>query len=52
MTEFLGFQGYIPTPLLFIQPTEEQIHLVMKFFVGMVAGLLAIWTLALVHIWC
>jgi hypothetical protein len=52
MTELLGFQGHVPAALLFIQPTEEQIHLVMKLFVWMVAGLLAIGTLALVHIWC
>jgi hypothetical protein len=47
--QLLGFQGYIPTSLLFVQAAEEQIHLLMEFLVRMFFSLLAIWTLALVH---
>jgi len=49
LPELLRFQGYIPASLLFIQTSEEQIHLVMEFLVRMFSRLLAIWTLALVY---
>ena len=29
MTDLIGFEGYIPTPLLFIQTAQEHIHLVV-----------------------
>ena len=35
MTSFLGFERDIPAPLLFIEPSEKQVHLLVKEFVGM-----------------
>jgi hypothetical protein len=49
VSQFLGFQGYIPASLLFIQTTEKQIHLVMEFFVRVRSRLLAIRALALIY---
>ena len=48
-TQPKGFQRRIPTPLLLIQATEEQIHLAMQLLLGMLLGRLASPTLALMN---
>jgi hypothetical protein len=32
VAQFLGFQGGIPPPLLFVQPAQKQVHPAMFFF--------------------
>lgn len=47
MTSFLSFHRRIPPPLLFIQTTHQQIHMVMDLLIWVVCRTLTIWTLAL-----
>jgi len=47
MPQLLGLQGHVPSALLLIQTTEQQVHLMVQFFVWMIVRLLAIRTLAL-----
>ncbi len=42
MTEMVRFDGYIPSALLFIQPTEQQVHLLVMVLVRMLSRLLAV----------
>jgi len=49
VSQLLRFEGYIPSSLLLIQTTEEQIHLVVQFLIRMVSWLLAIRTFTLVY---
>jgi hypothetical protein len=46
----VGFHRHIPATLLFIQPTEQQIHLSMQLLIGMARFLLAMSTLALMQL--
>jgi hypothetical protein len=48
MPQLLGLQGRIPATLLFIQPAEQQVHLMVQFLVWMIIRLLAVWTLTLI----
>jgi hypothetical protein len=52
MPQILGLQGHVPSPLLLIQATEQQVHLVVQFLVWMIVRLLAIRTLALMDRTC
>jgi hypothetical protein len=45
MSQLLGIQGHVPTALLLIETTEQQVRLMMQFLVWMIIRLLAIWTL-------
>ena len=49
MSQLLRFEGYIPSSLLLVQTTEEQIHLVVQFLIRMVSWLLAIRTSTLMY---
>jgi hypothetical protein len=46
MTDAVRFEGDIPAPLGFIEPTEQEIHLLMQAPSGMIAWLLTLGTLA------
>jgi len=46
MSQSVGFHRHIPTPLLFIQAAQQEIHLLMKSLVGMLTALLAVRALA------
>jgi hypothetical protein len=48
----IGLQGYIPATLLFIQATEQEVHLAMQDLVGMQRMLLTGGTLTLMNLWC
>jgi hypothetical protein len=52
MSQLLGLQGHVPTALLLIQTTEQQVHLMVQLLVWMTVRLLAIWTLALMDWLC
>jgi hypothetical protein len=47
MPQLLGLQGYVPSALLLIQTTQQQVHLMVQFLVRMIVSLLATRTLAL-----
>jgi len=49
VTHLFGLQGYVPTPLLFIQAAEKQVHLMMKLPIRMLLGLATLWALTLMH---
>ena len=46
MSQSVGFDRHIPTPLLFIQAAQQEIHLLMKSLIGMLTALLTVRTLA------
>jgi hypothetical protein len=52
MSQLLGLQGHVPTALLLIQTTEQQVHLMVQLLVWMTVRLLAIWALALMNWLC
>jgi hypothetical protein len=52
MSQLLGLQGHVPSALLLIQTTEQQVHLMMQFLVWMIVRPLTIWTLALMDWLC
>jgi hypothetical protein len=52
MSQLLGLQGHVPTALLLIQTTEQQVHLMVQLLVRMTVRLLAIGTLALMDWLC
>jgi hypothetical protein len=47
MPQLLGLQGYVPSTLLLIQTTQQQVHLMVQFLVWIIVSLLATRTLAL-----
>ena len=49
MSQAIGLPGNKPPPVLLVGSTEQQIQLGVPFPVGMLVGLHAIETLALVH---
>jgi hypothetical protein len=51
-TNPVGLNRDIPATLLFIQATEQEIHLAMQDLVGMRRLLLARGTLTLMNLWC
>jgi hypothetical protein len=52
VSQLLGLQAHVPAALLFIQPAEQQVHLMMQLLVWMIARLLAVWTLTLMNWLC
>jgi hypothetical protein len=52
VSQLLGLQGHIPTALLLIQTTEQQVRLMVQLLVWVVTRLLATWTLALMYRLC
>lgn len=46
MADTVGLQGDVPAALRFIEPTEQEIHLLMQDTLRMIARLLALGTLA------
>ena len=52
VSQLLGLQGHIPTTLLLIQTTEQQVHLMVQLLVWMATRLLATWTLASMYRLC
>jgi hypothetical protein len=45
MADLHRFQRHVPSPLLLIQTTQQQVHLSMNRLVGMILRLLTDWTL-------
>ena len=52
MSQLPGLQGHVPSALLLVQTTEQQVHFMVQFLVWMIVSLLAIWTLALMDWIC
>jgi hypothetical protein len=52
VSQLFGLQAYVPATLLFIQPTEQQVHLMVQFLVWMISRLLTIPTLTLMDRLC
>ena len=46
MPDPVGFHGHIPAALRFVEATEQQIHLLVQYPLGMVAFPTAAWALA------
>jgi hypothetical protein len=49
VSEAIGFQRHVPTPLLLIQPRKQEIHLGMQQLIRMFTFLLAMGTLTLMN---